>query len=76
MQERRRQIDFFLGRRQNVAINQAVQLPIVQMVGEVCAILVNQALLNHIGSRVDQCIQEVSCLLVGDNDDSVGIGCQ
>ena len=57
-------------------LERAVAAALVQVVGEVCAILVNQALLNNIGSRVDQCIQEVSCLLVGDNDDSVGIRCQ
>ena len=49
---------------------------ISQVVGPVCAKLVDHALLDHVGSRVDQCIQEVSRFLVGDDDDRVGIGCQ
>ena len=49
---------------------------ISQVVGPVCAILIDHALLNHVGSRVDQCIQEVSRFLVGDDDNRVGIGCQ
>ncbi len=47
-----------------------------QVVGPVCAILLDHALLNHVGSRVDQCVQEVRSFLVGDDDDRVGIGCQ
>ena len=47
---------------------------LVQVISEVCTILVNQALLNHVGAGVGQCIQEVRSFLVGDDHHGIGIG--
>src|SRR6266487_2612323 len=47
-----------------------------QVVGEVLAVLVNQALLDYIGARVRQSVEEVSRFLVRLDDDGVRIGRQ
>ena len=66
-----------MGPRQDLKWTIATLATIIsQVVGPGCAILFDHALLNHVGSRVDQGIQEVSSLLVGDDDDRVGIWCQ
>ena len=57
-------------------LKRAIAATLVQVIGPIITVLVDQALLNHVGSRVGQCIQEVSSFQVGNNDDGVGIGCQ